>query len=144
MSGAGRALWHGGVPGLKPGDPLLPPSEQGLKRSAHHAQSLAARVGPVTQRADRVYVTTNRDVAWAYASMWREHPGAPMGGGTLYVVEATLLELDPDFLSLPGEFFQTPRATVKIVAGQRIKHDPRKCQRILSEILRRHQAAKRG
>lgn len=79
--------WHGGVPGLRPGD-LVTPHEpnivDGCPICAARAQRLTATLGgqtidPPTGRPDRVYITTDRDYGRFYASRyWR---------GDLYTVE---------------------------------------------------------
>jgi hypothetical protein len=81
-------LWHGGVPGLKPGDLITP----GHERKAHpgckfcEARAVEAAGGerpvldPLSRHQDRVYVTTSREYARHFASLW--------GRGDLYRVEA--------------------------------------------------------
>ena len=53
--------WHGGVPGLRPGDAILPPSESATTRrlvnSARHS------IPDDIARDDVVYLATNREVA---------------------------------------------------------------------------------
>lgn len=67
-----QRLWHGGAPGLQPGDLLLPPSVTGVVTTA---QWMAARgfdphthgVEADRMRLDRVYLTHDKDLARAYA-----------------------------------------------------------------------------
>lgn len=77
--------FHGGVPGLRRGDLLLPPAVTGTGRT------LTADVIDMggAARLDRVYVTSGREVARVYAALFPD--------GALYEVE-TLGELvaDPD------------------------------------------------
>lgn len=73
------ALYHGGVPGLFPGDVLLPPLVTGARSCADH--------DPEHCRPDRVYLTTDREEAAVYAAL--------RGGGDVYEVEP-LSELEPD------------------------------------------------
>ncbi|MCZ1001132.1 hypothetical protein O1M63_28760 [Streptomyces mirabilis] len=79
--------FHGGVPGLNPGD-LIAPSPphvvDGCKVCEARAQGLTAMVGgkavdPPTGRPDRVYITSDRDYARFYASRYWY--------GDLYTVE---------------------------------------------------------
>lgn len=82
-------LWHGGVPDLRPGD-LIEPG--GTRRHHDGCQFCEARangqavvapdgslIDPPTGRLDRVYLTTDRDYARFYASLW--------GRGDLYRVD---------------------------------------------------------
>jgi hypothetical protein len=78
-------LWHGGVPGLRPGDLIQP----GHARRAHDGcpwceARAKGGVGPggldpLSGEQDRVYMTTHRLYAKHYASLW--------GRGDLYRVE---------------------------------------------------------
>ena len=99
--------WHGGAPGFKPGDRLLPPSETNTPiRLYESAKQLAG--DEAKQRLDRVYVTVDRKAASVYAQL---HPL----GGWLYLVEPDLpLEHDED-CKVPGYSFQTTGVTVKAV-----------------------------
>jgi len=95
--------YHGGVPGLRPGDFLLPPSESGYP----YPCDLFGSAG----RRDRVYVTTSAEDAALFAAFhpWRK--------GNVYEVEPELpLEPDPD-CNEPGLSFATKKAKiVKVVA----------------------------
>ncbi|MFC8332801.1 hypothetical protein [Streptomyces olivaceus] len=67
--------FHGGVPGLRRGDLLLPPAVTGT------ARTLTADVLDMggAARRDRVYVTTGREVARVYAALFPD--------GAFYEVE---------------------------------------------------------
>lgn len=91
---AGRVrYYHGGHPGLWPGDEVLP---QGPGRLARHhegcavcdaqAAGQATSIDPATARPDRVYVTTD----WLYGKFYASRYGA----GDLYVV-APADDLEP-------------------------------------------------
>lgn len=81
--------WHGGAPGLRPGDLIQP----GHERRQHdgcrfcearaNGQAVVAPDGSLidapTERPDRVYITGDRDYARFYASLY--------GRGDLYRVE---------------------------------------------------------
>lgn len=85
--GEGLRLWHGGVPGLRPGDLIEP----GRERRHHDGcpfcearRAQAAGLGvPVldglAEHPDMVYLTPVRDYARHYASLW--------GRGDLYRVD---------------------------------------------------------
>ena len=94
-------LFHGGVPGLKPGSLLLPPATTGTARTlADYSEEL----GAAHVRRDRVYLTTGRDVAKVYAAFYPD--------GALYEVQPDG-ELAPDEDCLvPGVSFECPAARV--------------------------------
>ncbi|MFF4385562.1 hypothetical protein ACFY0G_02030 [Streptomyces sp. NPDC001552] len=81
--------FHGGVPGLRPGD-LLEPHPPAVLDGCPICEAKAAGrqpyvegvgiVDPLPERPDRVYITTDRDYARYYASLYA-------GRGDLYVVE---------------------------------------------------------
>jgi hypothetical protein len=81
-------MYHGGMSGLRVGDLLLPPSVTGVGSTV---TEIAAAIGAGHVRADRVFVTSDRQVARAYAAL--------KPNGALYRVEAVAgLEPDPDCL----------------------------------------------
>lgn len=97
-----QRMWHGGIPGLEPGDLLLPPSVTGNARIATvHAALCAEHPGldpdaiiPDDTSPDWVHFTPHRNVALGYAGTSRRDYGA----GALYVVEPIgHVEVDPDF-----------------------------------------------
>ena len=132
-------LWHGGAPGRRPGDWLLPPSETGIA-STVRGMSIEAGMTEIGQRDDRVYVTCDRDLARAWAGIWTPD-GVRHGGGSLYRVEAETLEPDDDLLSLPGLSFQASRARVLVVYDAHVAYHPR-FGRVLEKVLADHEAAK--
>ncbi|MGV2914616.1 hypothetical protein [Streptomyces alfalfae] len=92
--------FHGGAPGLRRGDLLLPPAVTGTGRT------LTADVldmGGVARR-DRVYVTVGREVARVYAALFVD--------GALYEVEPLgELVADPD-CAVAGVSWECPAARV--------------------------------
>jgi Rifampin ADP-ribosyl transferase len=96
---AGLTLYHGGVPGLVPGQKLLPPSLTGACSCADHDSEHC--------RADRVYLTTDAEEAAVYAAL-----ATPGGRGDVYEVEP-IGELRPDRAAAPmASSYATPAATV--------------------------------
>lgn len=96
----------------------------------------------IAQRSDRVYVTTDRNLARAWAGIWTID-GKQHGGGTLYQVEVDVDELEPDddLLSLPGRFFQAPQARVTCVYDAYVGfHD--RFGRVIQQLVDEHAAAK--
>lgn len=135
-------LWHGGAPGRQPGELLLPPTVTGL-RFTRRTMSMRQGMTQIGQTADRVYVTTDRDLAAAYASLW-SLDGAQQGGGALYRVtaEEADLEADADLLSLPGVSFQAPAAEVLSVYNAHVPFDEERSRRAIQRVLSAHDAAK--
>ncbi|MEU1273046.1 hypothetical protein [Streptomyces sp. NPDC005799] len=80
--------FHGGIPGLKPGGLITPhepnyvdgcPTCDAKKQGVQPVVEGLGVVDPLTERPDRVYITTDREYARFYASKY------PLGD--LYVVE---------------------------------------------------------
>jgi hypothetical protein len=134
-------LWHGGAPGLSEGDRLLPPTETGLVYTRIE-MSLEEGLGKIGQRRDRVYVTTRRALAKAYAGLWTPD-GQRHGGGTLYRVdvEPDDLEPDEDVLSVPGLCYQAVCATVVRVYDPHVRYDS-KFGREMEKVVNELEAAK--
>jgi len=115
-------LWHGGAPGRRPGDQLLPPAVTGLQRTSSQL-SMAEGLDDIAYRSDRIYLSTDRELARIWAGQWTDLDGR-VGYGWLYRVEVDVdaLEPDEDLLSLPGLSYQAPRATVS--SRLRARHRP--------------------
>lgn len=95
--------FHGGVPGLYPGDMIRPPSETGAGSQAEYGNRLADPT--------KVYVTTRLQVAALMAGSWRVRSGGVPGD--VYEVEPQgELEHDPGLPRLPGESFTTSSAQI--------------------------------
>ena len=74
--------FHGGMPGLNPGDVILPGRPNfvdGCKVCDAHRAGESHVLDPLTKHADRVYMTSDRDYARFYASKYPK--------GDLYSVE---------------------------------------------------------
>lgn len=76
-------LYHGGAPGLRPGDLVAPGHQRqvhpGCVHCAAHAAGTSSALEPATERTDMVYLTPVRLYAQYYASLY--------GRGDLYRVE---------------------------------------------------------
>lgn len=101
-------LWHGGVPGLRPGMWILPPSVTGIESCRTFEE--AAELAPITRR-DRVYLVDSEPFARAWAVF-----GALLrfqGRAWVYEVESPkLLEPDPDYIGDDECSFMAPCARV--------------------------------
>ncbi|MGH7108667.1 MAG: hypothetical protein ACREFT_19405 [Acetobacteraceae bacterium] len=110
--GDGR-LYHGGAPRLRVGELLLPPAETGhvppRLRQGLRVNGMAVRdwFGPDLNRPDRVYLTSDRELARGYAA----YCGWSFGGhGALYVAEPEG-GAEPD-ADMPWVSVQCPRARI--------------------------------
>lgn len=113
-------FYHGGAPGLRRGDWLLPPDKTGAPCSSDYV----AEDNP--HRRDLVYVTTDRCAAFFYAAMY---PGDPFGH--VYKVEPVgKIEPDPDCRE-PGLSYQVPGARVL----RRIRVKPKLLHMIRLHVL---------
>lgn len=96
-------FFHGGMPGLRSGDRLLPPDVTG---NEHRLSAYAAELGAPAHalRTDVVYLTIERQVARAYAAFYPD--------GALYrVVPQSPVDPDPD-CSEPDLSWQCPAAVI--------------------------------
>ena len=99
-------FFHGGFPGLKVGDLLLPPDRTGTE---HRLSATTASLGGPAHatRTDVVYLTTERQVARAYAAFYPD--------GALYqVLPQSPVDPDPDCLQ-PDLSWHCPAAVVVAV-----------------------------
>ncbi len=105
--------FHGGVPGLRVGQYILPPCETGAFSVADCTtapEAEQARLEAVHRR-DRVYLATDRRIAMLWAALYPE--GTPDEGGWVYRVEPEGdVEPDPDYLADDGASVCAPRARV--------------------------------
>lgn len=108
---AAGPFFHGGVPGLKPGDLLLSARQLGIAFQ-YHASS--APYDP-----SWVYLTTDEGAAQGYASRYVEFPSNRTGYGDVY--EAEPLDVpssDPDYsLVFPDAFVRCRRARITRVVA---------------------------
>lgn len=137
-------LFHGGVPGLNVGDEILPPSRAGSAPSTFLA-TLSAGLNNISQRTDRVYMTTRLDLALAYAGMWTAPGATRPGGGAVYLVAVAEANLaaDPDLLSLAGVSYQAQSAVITEVYRAEVGFNRAKFAKTFKDVLRDHAVAKR-
>jgi hypothetical protein len=96
----GREYYHGGVPGLRVGQMILPPTVTGARSTAEFGAAGVCR-------RDRVYVTSQPAVAVVFAA------GYPSKPGVVYRVRPIgELRLDPDYHGRPGDSLECERAEV--------------------------------
>lgn len=94
--------YHGGVPGLRAGDRLLPPEVSGTERTL---SEYVPSVAPHGHRRDVVYVTPDREAARTFAAFYPD--------GALYEVE--LVGAPQDDPDAPGVAAMVRAATVRTV-----------------------------
>jgi hypothetical protein len=109
--------WHGGVPGLRPGDRLRPASQLATLPSIH------AWAG-YDSDPDWVYVTVDRTHAKFHASAYLDSSDRP--GGDLYNVRPRgELQPDPDY---PDGISFRCRSAIVVVAAERAIRPTRELQ----------------
>lgn len=119
--------WHGGAPGLSVGDELLSrdDAERLLTESTTHGLQGGYALG--VTRTDRVYFSSSRDFARAYASKFHridQTTGVVFERGTLYRVEPIgSVEDDPDFAGRSVSWC-APRARVVAVEVTDVHMEP--------------------
>lgn len=104
--------YHGGVPGLRLGDELLPPSITG-HFGLNSASDISREMGATHVAKDRVFLATTLEIAEMFAAMYPE-----LTGGWVYECDPVgTVELDPDYFGPDGESVQVERAVVTKVRG---------------------------
>lgn len=128
-------FWHGGAPGREVGDLLLPPTQTDLAWTSRAINEASGLVNP-NYREDRVYFTTDKKLAMAFAGYWSREPRRH-GLGAVYEIEVgeDLIEHDEDFPSVEGLFFQAPLARVVRVERPALPYFPTQTQ-YLDSVLR--------
>jgi hypothetical protein len=111
-------LYHGGVPGLKPGELLLPPATTGAacKSDMGHDD---------LHRRDRVYMIASEPIGRYYAAVYAcQHPDGrrTVGGGDVYRVEPVgEARPDPDGHAHCGLSWEVPAARVVGVVARAVE-----------------------
>lgn len=114
--------YHGGFPGLAPGDLLVPPAESGTERTL--SQYVVGQ--PHGTRRDVVYLAARQDDARVYAALYPD--------GALYLVEPIgPTEPDPD---APGRAVMCARARVVEVVRPRVVLAHRRIESWLRLLVR--------
>ena len=115
--------FHGGIPGLWPGQRILPPEATGTRVTHDMAATgrLAEEVAR-TYRPDRVYLTTDRLQADIYAAVYPT--GGRLGGAVYRVCPDGDVELDPDWLGEDGVSVHAPAATILGVVALAVDPGP--------------------
>lgn len=122
--------YHGGVPGLRSGDRLLPPETSGTERTLSQHVAAAASHG---RRRDVVYVTPDREAARTFAAFYPD--------GALYEVELGGTPCDdPD---APGTAFMVPSATVRTVVDAVVLLRSRPLDKWLRALTREPEQSRR-
>lgn len=125
--------WHGGVPGLSPGDLLQPgyPRQlhDGCEFCAARANGMAVLgpdgipIDPPSKHGDRIYVTTDKAYARFYASLY--------GRGDLYKVRPIGTSMRsaedrfPTWVIEAGEIIEVVERSVLLTTTQRSKLNAR-------------------
>lgn len=117
--------WHGGTQGRNPGDLILPRATTGIASARTINPDIIDRYGLARDwcRADKVYVTTRRHIAWYYATgfdfaglIYRVEPTEPIAPdpaspATFTCPSARVVDFEiPDRLEWLSD---TQRATLK-------------------------------
>jgi hypothetical protein len=148
-------LFHGGLPGLVPGDRLLPASESGAltkqlwfeqaRRLGHTTGDLSLDrwMDNVPYDAGYLYLTVDeidaRQFAAAYVEFTLNEPAVARPGDAYEVAPDVPWEPDPDSI-MPGQWWRARGATVVRVVARRCVHSKeslRQAAQIERERLRR-------
>jgi hypothetical protein len=98
------SYWHGGAPGLNPGEYLLPPTVTGTRTTLAAYMDAADKLRSGYE-ANRVYVVTEYEAAELYAALY------PDGGWIYRVLPEGELRPDPD-CTQPGLSWSCERARI--------------------------------
>ena len=119
MTDCGLRFYHGGASGRHVGDLLLPPS-----RTSARPNECSALYGAGVYDSGRVYVLTDRDLAWAFAV---RRPGEI---GALYRVEPrTPIDPDPDIAGLEPPVSFTCASAVVAEVLDKVQPNLHNCRR---------------
>lgn len=136
--------YHGGIPGLRVGQYILPPSETGALSLSDMVEILTVgpEVAEETRRVhnrDRVYLTTELDTATIFAGHYPHPDGARRRGGDVYRVEPEgQIEPDPDYHGDDGASIAAPRARITGIVATGITR--RRALRIADELQNHREA----
>lgn len=123
------AWWHGGVPGLRPGDLIEPGHARSVKAGCPWCEARErgavgpGGIDPAPEHADRVYLTADRLYGKHYASLY--------GRGDLYRVKPV-----GDVVASVEDSFETvaaPAARVLAVYDRAVLLTPKERRRLFRE-----------
>lgn len=125
-------LFHGGVPGLRVGQWILPPAVTGVKGADKYA-----KYDPGVYDPALVYMVTDLEQARMFAAMCPTGSG-PGRGGDVYRVQPTIpLALDPD-CHIEGSSWCASRALVLGIVSTGVRIAPYRRAVIDADLRRRH------
>lgn len=135
--------FHGGTPILNKGDQILPPSLTGARSTTLESQSELS-TDLIAQRTDKVYLTSDLELAQVYAGLWTPDGTDEPGGGSVYQVEVHdgSLEPDQDLLSSEGVSFQADSAVILSVWKRSVAYKQEKFSKKLKQVMRNHERDK--
>jgi hypothetical protein len=124
MTAVGAQAWyHGGVPGLRRGGKILPPSVTGAISVADKVidapDDIRARVGAVHDQ-NVVYLARDIENARLWASLHPAYGGRHRGGDLYEVTPDGPLGPDPDYLPGDGGSMTCCSATITRVVERRV------------------------
>jgi hypothetical protein len=123
-------LWHGGAPGLRPGDLIEPRPDGDTRHLVDGCPTCQAMARGETYeggpRPDRVYVTADREYARLYAA------GYPRGG--LYRVEAIGDLEETTGVDDPVPSWAVPAARVLAVYDAVVRLTPAEARRLARRV----------
>jgi len=133
----GTALWyHGGVPGLRRGQQILPPSVTGARVLTTSPHPEGEKWITAVYSSDLVYVTTSLSAARLFASVAPANGGKRHGGDVYEVIPDGPLRPDPDYLGLDGAQMACESATIVRILARRVpRPDPGQI-RVLAAVTR--------
>ncbi|MGJ9402889.1 hypothetical protein [Arthrobacter sp. KK5.5] len=135
--------FHGGTPTLNEGEQIVPTSQSGA-RSTNLESQLELGANQIAQRTDKVYLTTDLELAQVYAGLWTAEGADQAGGGSVYQVEVRdgSMESDQDLLSSAGVSYQADSAVVIAVWNRSVAFKKEKFAKKLKKVLSEHERAK--
>jgi hypothetical protein len=138
-------LFHGGIPGLSEGERILPPSETKTASTTLQA-TIDAGLEEISQRQDKVYLTSIVELARGYASLWTDPATGVAGGGWVYKVEVTdgTMESDQDLLSSEGVSYQAGSALIVGVHAKNVAFNQNRYHKVFRKVLNSHNASKKA
>lgn len=107
------ALFHGGVPGLQPGDLLVSAAARGADYAYHSPTAV--------YRRDRVYLTTEREMAEFWAAQYLDDDGRLVPGDVYQAQAIGPLRPDSDFPRYPDTYLSAREARVLRVVARAVK-----------------------